>query len=209
MDDFVMISDISDIDIYSAETFNIAIPYQAYFTDLLNSFKDNDDIKQQFLVDVPRTTVYLNGGQIDDSKRLYDILNQKYTSDKTLLKNLLAVCTQASLGLIIESLHNKLIDKNVFIMDISRKWNQKYKVKINTDQDELTIQILKNMRLVRFLEDRQKTDRIITLNIQISMKPKEDIFILIKSRRVKKGLKKQINKQIYNINTCLKSYLPQ
>ena len=102
--------------------------------------------------------------------------------------------------MIVESLHGQLASKNIYLLDTSNVKYQKYKVKIQTDQNCLTVDILKNMRLVKFRPDAtKKTKKIVQIHIQISLKPETDVMVYLKTQNsTGKGFRDGIRNGIRN-----------
>ena len=85
----------------------IYIDYDFFIKDIRKSFKNREDIINQFSLDMPRCSIYINGIKVMKYQEFIDFIEYRFPSE---FENILMLSTQALFGLPFQILHDYLMN---------------------------------------------------------------------------------------------------
>ena len=141
-----------------------------------DSFKNNDDIKNQFIVDMNRTYKYYKNSTIK-TKNLLELLNRK---TKTNYINKLMCFTQSALFWPYKILQNKYGCDTIYIGELNYRMYDRLKKKNNIKYyDKCDNHIIISKLLRSFTVDEKSNDKTLRIfNIEMYISFSDDISIL-------------------------------
>jgi hypothetical protein len=130
----------------------IYVDFDAYKEDLHKCYATDAQYKDQFLRDVNRCDLYLNGIKVKYGDTVIEFLDCEFKNSKKRLHEVLMLCTQGVMGYFYELLSNELIKQNFYLGEINmldEYEDRIYSIEImyNRKKDEYTINVYKTMRI--------------------------------------------------------------
>lgn len=159
----------------------ICVDLEYFLEDIKKSFK-NKSIKDQFDVDLPRCSVYLNKYHITDTKKVYKFLKNKF-SDK-IVDDIMMLTTQALLGLPFQLIFNSIDNERFILAEIEAKKNQKrpYRVRIDLDNNSIRFKAYKELRIFEFDKNSIPINRFkVHIKLDFDIKSMENLLINIRT----------------------------
>jgi len=162
----------------------VYLDFSLWYNDIKKSFKNINDIYNQFILDNNRGDFYCNGNKIDDPYKLMDYLEYRYNLE--LSKKILLFCTQVSLAIPYEIILNKInlhMKKNIYYLgEISNKINVNRRYRINftiNDDNNVHFTIEKKLRIFRVIKGVDHTCCIVSILIDFFLNDKNLNFKFI------------------------------
>jgi len=126
----------------------LILEYTNFIKQILNSYKDEIDLINQFKLDFYRTCVFINGFQLTSHEYFINFFNKLLPNNK--LNELLSICSQTGLSeayiIVQKTLFNK--NNNLIFSELIDKKKTRHKIKIKTYNNQISINILKKLRIV-------------------------------------------------------------
>lgn len=192
IDEIKKINVINEIDLINKEKGEsieqyICIDYNYYINDVLNSFKSEDDIKKQFMLDIPRCKVYINNHIIDSPEILVDYLNLNFTKKITL--KVMMLTTQAFLGLPFSIIFDQLQDISTYYLseiENSEIENSKrcYRICLTIKNDKINFNTYKEFRIFKMEDDIDKTLYRVCIKISFELNNENLVLLNVKTIRI-------------------------
>jgi len=162
---------------------NVNLDLNLWLNDIKNSYKDNNQIANQFLVDFDRCSFYCNGHKVNDPSSFLDYLHLKCKSKD--IKKILMLCSQTSFGLPYELIQNSLYENGeieYFLAEVSyenKLYHHKYRIYFSIENDEISFTITKYLRIFKIVNTNDITVAIVQLFINFNLKNKNVILKIL------------------------------
>jgi hypothetical protein len=162
----------------------IHFDFKKWLKDMKQSFKDYDNIINQFKIDCYRSEFYCNGNYIKDSDELIHYLKNKCTdlSQEGFFTNILMFCTQTSLAIPYQIIKDSL-NKDDIIYYLSelphtKDYDLLRKYKINFEiKEKVSFKIEKRLRVFKLENSNDKTVSIVTISLDFNFDNK---YVILK-----------------------------
>jgi hypothetical protein len=152
--------------------------FKNWKNDMIKSFKSNDDIIKQFLVDFNRSEIFCNGNKVDNPTSLMDYL--ELNCDKKQIKNIIMFCTQTSLAvpyeIIKKSLHKNDNYLKYYLSEISGKEKSSFSINFEIKENDVYFNINKRLRIFKLENHEDKTVSYVDILLQFNISNKYVIF---------------------------------
>ena len=145
----------------------VILNYNKFIKDILNSYIDDKDLFNQFLVDFYRTKFYINGFEIKTHTHFISFFETMLYKKK--LKELLSICSQTGLATAYIMVQNSLfkLNEHLIFSELKDKKKTQHKIKIKTYDNNIDINIHKRLRIVDILSDIPKNIYNVDININL------------------------------------------
>ena len=121
----------------------------------LNSSYLKKDIFSQFLIDVKRSKLYINGHLVNNIEDAVAYLQLKYSSN--ICEKIYLLCTQAIFGFILEKLQFSVCELNYYIFETKLTFHKKLKIYLYPEENKIHFKITKILRVVKLDSCNDKT----------------------------------------------------
>ena len=153
----------------------LPIAFNKFYNDILNAYKDNDNILKQFVKDSKRIKYIVNGHNINDSESLLDYFKYKF-NDK-LIHTIMLLCTQSVMAMPLEILQTNIIDKNYFIFEPDEHTYKKFTINIKIVNSTIYFKIFKNFRIVNFCDNHPTNQYYVHLKQEFDIYQHSNKFV--------------------------------
>ena len=125
------------------------VPTPIFLRDILNSYPSDEAINQQFLIDIKRSNLVINGNTVFREIAGLNYIQYKFQEKA---KDLLALCTQATCASAFEWLHFSL-PQDYYLTEINNTHTKEKRSNIiltqsPTDDSDVGIQYLKMLQII-------------------------------------------------------------
>ena len=156
----------------------VCIDFNYFINDVTNSFKDKEDIEQQFKVDMPRCEIFINNHQITSPQIAIDFLN--FNFNKNITSKVTMLTTQAFLGLPFQIIFKQVAEMKAYhLAEISsgEKDKRPYRISINITDNDINFKTYKEFRIFKLVNGQDITIYKVYIKIEFSIN-KEDIILM-------------------------------
>ena len=147
--------------------------FKKWLKDMKQSFKNNNEIIKQFLLDFKRAEYFCNGNLIKNPTNLIDYL--EYKLSKKQIRNILMFCTQTSLGLPYEIIKTGLDKSNnnleLYLAELSNNNNNRFRINFEI-KDKIEFKIEKSLRVFKLINHSDVNVAIINILLDFNLKDK-------------------------------------
>ena len=163
----------------------VCIEFNYFVQDVLNSFRDNNDIETQFRKDLPRCSVFVNNHKIESADLVIDYVKFKYNRD--VAYKIIMLTTQAFLGLPFQIIFNKIAFlEDYYLSDIGVGNTDKlpYRIKIDISDDCVEFKMYKELRIFRLVDGEDITKYKVFLKLEFELLNDDNILFNYKIAKV-------------------------
>tara|TARA_Y100000389_G_C17439352_1_gene507609 strand:+ start:1105 stop:1689 length:585 start_codon:yes stop_codon:yes gene_type:complete len=183
--EYIMINK-NNLDNTNEKEYIVLLDYNKYVNQINNSYQQNtlnidDNIREQFYNDFPRCIFKINNKREKNIDIFIDYFEFILYQNNEELSDFLMLCTQAVMGSPLELLYKTIKKNNIYIGELKSKIKTNLIFNILSNQNELTFQIKKILRLFYINKSGiDETKKIIQITINIPFYSKEKIIIIYK-----------------------------
>ena len=117
----------------------------------LDSSYQKKEIFPQFLMDVMRSRLFINGHLVTNINNAVAYLHLKYSS--SVCTKIFILCTQAIFGFILEKLQFSINHLDYYIFETNLPTQKKLKIYLTPSKNTVKFKITKILRVVKFVND--------------------------------------------------------
>lgn len=157
--------------------------FKKWLKDMKQSFKNKDQIVNQFKLDCYRSQFYCNGNYIKDSDELIHYLKNKCEdlNKPNIFTDILMFCTQTSLAIPYQIIKESLNKDDIiyFLSELpqTKHYDKLRKYKINFQiKEKISFNIEKMLRVFKLENSNDKTVSIVTISLDFNFDNKYVIF---------------------------------
>ena len=157
--------------------YKLKVPFDVYIKDIGKAYKNLESIRRQFIIDSPRTYIYLNNYRVKDSEIINNFLNSRYNDIQK--RNIMLLFTQSLMAPVFKMIHNSIIDKQLYLAEPSVKKRTNYEIKLKLD-DNIILNAKKKFRIFK-LDKKYSPNNLydVIITIEINLKKSNDVNINI------------------------------
>lgn len=155
----------------------LVLEYNKFIKQILNSYIDDNDLYNQFKLDFYRTQVFINGFCINSHQYFINFFKKLLNNNK--LKELLSICSQTGLSEAYIIVQKTLFETNTNLIfsELLNKNKIQHKIKIQTYNNQININIHKKLRIVDLTSDNP--EHLYDVNINLNLIFDLDKYVLI------------------------------
>lgn len=151
----------------------ISIELDNLIQELEQSYKSLEQIKNQFILDISRSNLSINGNIVNNAKTALDYISYKYSNNTKREKELLIISTQALFAIPFFIIQKSMEKKELYLGELLDDDVKKYSCikKYNVDICNNTIKLEKYLRLFSLNRETNDTTKYIVkilIDIQLS-----------------------------------------
>lgn len=158
----------------------VLMDFKSFVNDICKSYKYSfNNIKKQFMIDVPRSVLTINGITNGTTKSFYNIIMNNPWISRQLSYIIISLCTQATLATPFEILHNTYIKEaknnkqQLYLSDSKDNTNkEKMNIYLTLNKEQQKMYITKKLRIFR-INSEFKDDTIYKINLFLAINFKE------------------------------------
>lgn len=155
----------------------IYVNFEHFLKDIRDSFKNIDDIRKQFDLDISRCCVYINKHKIEDRGNFQQYLYKHF--DSNLANNILMLTTQALMGLPFEAIYKNIPD-GYCLCELDRSCEQKpYRISIIVEKKSIEFKAYKEFRIIKIKEEDVENVCKLSVKLEFDMNKSNDLLITI------------------------------
>lgn len=183
-EDYIFLDHYKDINIHILDELGvkeaveryICIEYDYFIKDIRQSFKNREDIINQFRVDMPRCHIYINGFRVTEYMEFVDFIEYKRIGN---VETVLMLCTQAFFGLPFQIIHQHLLKlENIYISDIGKNQHS-YKININTRSNGIYFNVYKTFRIFELIDGMDVDRYMVYMKLELNLDTEEPVLMNI------------------------------
>jgi len=162
----------------------VCIDFNYFLKDIKQGFRDEADITNQFKLDLPRCTVYLNKHLVSSPDEAIEFLNFKFSKDTAI--DIMMLVTQALLGLPFNIIFNGITNEREFhLSEISSNNKKGYRLNIDLTDNNIDFKVYKEFRIFELIDDVDIDRFKIYIKLEFSLIRKEEMLMNIKLEKCK------------------------
>ncbi len=161
------------------DNFIIPISFSTFYSDIFNTYKNNEQILHQFCIDIKRVKYIINGNNITDSETILDYFKYKFNRNipslfgpnEKMLYTILLLCTQSVVALPLEILQINIIDKLYYIFELDDEEEKEKELVINIQilNNVVHFLIVKNLKIVEFINNEPIDKFYINMRLELEL----------------------------------------
>ena len=157
----------------------IYVDFDYFIKDIKNTFSDENDIINQFNVDLVRCKVYLNKHLVTNPAEINQYLNYKFS--KKVALNIMMLTTQALLGLPFQIIFNN-ISNNYHLTELDSNSTEKkpYRISIKMDNNNIQFKAYKEFRIFKIINSNPINLFKVYIKLDFDLKTAESLLINVK-----------------------------
>ena len=159
----------------------IYINHKFFYDDVKNSYRDDHNVYEQFLMDFNRNRFYVNNNLVNDIKDIDNYLEYKFPQE--IILQIMMLSTQAIMGLPFQILQNSVFQKKNFHVSELPATTELYKgfgIKINIIDNKVMFCARKYLRIFKLSKKRNdQTKYIIKIKLDFELDNKKDVIMKI------------------------------
>ena len=158
----------------------ILLDFNKYLENIVLSFRNDDDIWNQFKMDIVRSKFYINHCPINDPYIIREFLQNQLSS--SLNKELMMISNQVLMGTPYELIANTILPYNWYIgeLGLNSKIDKQMSINLNISSNEITIRGEKKMRIFKINNEcMDETLYLVDICLEIDILNKSKILIKI------------------------------
>ena len=157
----------------------VYVDFDFFIKDIKQTFKNENEIRNQFNVDLVRCKVYLNKHLISDPDEVRNFLDFKYSKD--VANNIMMLTTQALLGLPFQIIFNNISEKyHLAELDSNSKDKRPYRISINIDDKNIEFKAYKEFRIFSIINSNPINLFKVYVKLDFDLKTAKTLLINIK-----------------------------
>ena len=150
----------------------ISIELNNLIQEIEQSYKSLDQIKNQFILDISRSNLLINGSIVKNAKTALDYISYKYINNKKREKEILMLSTQALFAIPFYIIQKSMEKKDLFLGELLEEDIETFKCvkKYNVEILDNSIKLEKYLRLFTICKDHNDTTKYIVkmlINIEL------------------------------------------
>lgn len=158
----------------------ILFDYNKYLEHITISYRNQNDIWNQFKMDIVRSKFYINHCPINDPYIVRDFLNSQLST--SLNNEIFMVSNQVLMGAPYELIANTILPYNWYIgeLGLNSKIDKQMTIKLTISSNELSIKGYKPMRIFKINHDfMDETLYLVNIYLEIDLLNKDKVLIKI------------------------------
>ena len=165
----------------------VYIDHKYFYNDIKKSYKDNNNVYEQFQMDFNRNRFYLNNNLLENKKDFNNNFEYKFENKNKILQ-IMMLSTQAIMGLPFQILHNSVFKKkNLFVSELSAN-TEIYKgfcISINIIDDKVVFSSKKYLRIFKLSKiHNDQTTYIIKVKLDYELDDKKDVIMKLRMNKI-------------------------
>ena len=182
MDNDYIIIDTEDIYKYIPDNIEniILLDFNKYWKTIIQSYRDDNDIWNQFKMDIVRSKFNINHCPITDPYIIKQFLDNCFHS--YIVNDILMVCTQVLMGSPYELISTTILPYNWYLgeLGLNSELDKQMTIDLTINPYELSIRGKKKLRIFRLNDDYiDETLYIVDINLEIDLLNKNKVLIKI------------------------------